>query len=145
MIREIDWEKGSALIGLVITLPLVMMIFFAIIGAMQAALIKQDMQYASYMAARQAVVSESYEDGLKAAQAAADKYAPASFKDGNAKVQLTYVGTATANAYQYGSLDWTKGNFIYCIVSADYNMFVPFGRSSVGCGTTMMIENNPHT
>lgn len=59
--QKIDWGQGSIeLVGFIVCLPMLMIMFIAVLSTAQIAVLKQNIEYASFASCRAAALSEVY-------------------------------------------------------------------------------------
>lgn len=146
--RKIDWKRGSAeLIGIGLALPVLCVLLIMIVGIMQAGIMRQTMEYATYMAARAAVVCETQQ----AAQTEATTTAKMTLQDSSfgididavtVSVQLVGGTSSTTNGSQ---IEWEKGALAKCEISVPYRSLINFQDTTMNSIIYMMVERPAHT
>ena len=140
LFKNIKWNKGSGeLLGFAICLPMIMFIICGLIMVLQLGLAKQSLEYATYSAARAAVVQHDMADARSAASASAD----ATLSSGtigveNIEVELEIVAGRTLAGTD--DIGWQKGALLRCTVTIDINTIAPFAGSRMASEIIMMIE-----
>ena len=133
ILSKINWRKGGGeLIGFVLVLPVLLMVFCAIIMAAQLGIARQSVEYTTYSAARAAVICENQAQAQQAAELIVGDmiYEIPGVEQGSARVTLqNYMGSV-----------WQKGGLIKCTVQVRVNTITPWPPSDVTADITMMIE-----
>jgi hypothetical protein len=143
-LKKIGFARGSGeLLGFAISLPLVMVIFCAIVMAAQHGVIKQRLEYATYTAARAAVVQENLASAQAAAALMADDVRVGAFGVRDIKVELETVAGRLDGGI--GNVRWEKGSLLKVVLTADVDTIAPFPDSELSSEITMMIERPANT
>lgn len=132
-LRKIDWRKGGGeLIGFALVVPLVMLIFCAIIMAGQLGLARQSIEYSTYSACRAAVICETQDQAQTAAELIIDDMVNTlpGVQPGSISVTLDNLT---------GSV-WQKGELVKCSVSVEVDTITPWTSSVITSDVTMMVE-----
>lgn len=132
-LRKVNWRRGGGeLIGFALVLPIVMMVFCAIIMAAQLGLARQTIEYTTYSACRAAVICETETQAQLAAEKVVDDmiYSIPGVRDGSAQVVI----------HNYTGNRWEKGGLVNCTVTVTVDTITPWTASDVTADITMMIE-----
>ena len=138
--KKIDWRSGvGELIGFAICLPLIMILLCGLIMVVQLGSAKQTLEYATYSAARGAVVQETFYQAKSAAEAfAASALETGTFGVSNIDVQIeTIGGTYDVSS---NSVNWEKGSLMKCVVTIDVDTIAPFADKRMSSEIIMMVE-----
>jgi len=139
-LKKINWKKGSGeLIGFAICLPMIMFIILGLVMILQLGLAKQSLEYATYSAARAAVV----QNDMASAENAAQGNAEAALNSGtmgieDIGVEIELIAGRTIEGT--GNIGWQKGALIRCTVSIDIDTIGPFRNSRMTSNIVMMVE-----
>lgn len=145
--KQIDWKKGSSeLISMAIVLPIIFMLIFSVIGIIQIGLIRQTLEYTTYLSGRAAVVCEDYNTALAQATSAAKMTMAESTFGANADevtVKLELVGGTSSTT---GSgIEWEKGALLKCQVIVPAYEFLSFSHKDLTSTIYMMVERPAKT
>jgi hypothetical protein len=133
-------RRGSGeIVGFAIVMPLLMLVFCALIMAAQLGLARQALEYSLYTAARAAVV----QDNIVNARNAANLMADAEIQTGTIGVtgydlQMEVI-SGTFNPAS-GGIRWEKGALLKVILTIDVDTISPFRDSQLASEIIMMIE-----
>lgn len=132
-LRKIRWRQGGGeLIGFVLVLPVIMLVFCAIVMAAQLGIARQSIEYTTYSAARAAVICETQNQAQLAAELIVD--------DMIYEIPGVEPGSASVTLQNYMGSTWQKGGLIKCTVKVKVNTISPWSSSLVTADITMMIE-----
>ena len=145
--KAINWRRGSSeLIGFALIIPLLATLMFTIITVMQLGLVRQSLEYATYMGARAAVVCEDYSTALTQAQTTARMTLGNStygVDQNSVSVRLELVGGTSSTS---GSgITWEKGALLKCEVSAPINQFINILSGDMTSCIYVMVERPART
>lgn len=145
--KKIDWHRGSAeLIGIGLAMPVLCLLLIMIVGIMQAGIMRQSLEYTTYMAARAAVTCETSAEAMEQARTTAlMTMADSSFGiDINAvTVDLQLVGGTSSTS---GSgITWEKGALVKCQISVPFRSLINFQDQTMTSIIYMMVERPAHT
>lgn len=138
-LKKIRWNSGNELLGFAIALPMILVVFCAIIMAAQLGLARQTTEYALYSAARAAVVQENLNDARNAAQTMAG----ATLDTGTIGVSGYNIELETvAGSFDVASglVRWEKGALVKVVLTVEVNTIAPFQSSVLSSELIMMIE-----
>lgn len=136
---------GEAL-SFIFAAPCMILVFVLLVAIIQTGLVKERLEYISYDACRKAVVQDTYDKGLKAAQKCVAADFPTSnikYVTGSENVRI-YISGLKAEPERYSKKDkqaWKKGIYVQCIVSAKINPVFAFMKKERSSSVIMMIEN----
>jgi len=145
--KAICWRRGSSeLIGFALIIPLLAALIFTIITIMQLGLVRQTLEYATYMSARSAVVCEDYSTALTQAQTTARMTLANStygVDSDNVGVHLELVGGTSSTS---GSgITWEKGALLKCEVTAPISQFINILDGDMSSCIYVMVERPART
>lgn len=133
IIRKVNWRQGGGeLIGFVLILPVIMLVFCAIIMAAQLGIARQSVEYTTYSAARAAVICENQTQAEQAAELIVEEMIY--------EIPGVEAGSAMVTLQNYMGATWQKGGLIKCTVEVRVNTISPWTTSTVTADITMMIE-----
>jgi hypothetical protein len=139
-LRKINWKRGSGeILGFAIVLPIILVVFCAIIMAAQLGLARQALEYSLYSAARAAVVQED----IISARAAAELVATAEIESGTFGVtrhDITLEVVGGSFDASSGLVRWEKGAMLKVVLTIYVDTIAPFGDSILSSEITMMVE-----
>lgn len=144
-LKKINWKKGSSeLIGFAMVIPLLAILMFTIINIMQLGLIRQTLEYTTYMSARAAVVCEDYNTALTQAETTA-KMTLANSTYGvdpdQVQVHLEVVGGTSSTS---GSgITWEKGALLKCQIAVPINQLMDVLSSGAMSSTLYIMVERP--
>jgi Flp pilus assembly protein TadG len=133
-------RRGNGeLVGFAIAMPMLMLVFCALIMAAQLGLARQTLEYSLYSAARAAVVQGDF----VSAQNAAEMMADAEIYTGTMGVtgytiELEVIG-GTFNPGS-GGIRWEKGALLKVVLTMDVDTISPFRDSTLSSEIIMMVE-----
>lgn len=146
--RGIDWRKGGAeLISIGLAMPIICMLIIMCVGIMQAGIVRQALEYATYMAARAAVTCDSQSDAVvQAASTAKMTMAGSSFGvDLDQMVVTVELVGGTSSATNGSGISWEKGALAKCRVTVPYRSLTTFTDETMSSAIYMMVEKPAHT
>jgi len=150
--KKIDWRKGGAeLIGIGLAMPVLCLLLIMIVGIMQAGVMRQSLEYTTYMAARAAVTCETASEAqAQATTTALMTIANSSFgiEVDAVRVSLQLVGGTTAASSAQSSLDgigWEKGALVKCQISVPFRSLISFRDETMTSIIYMMVERPAKT
>lgn len=114
ILKKINWRQGGGeLMGFTLILPVIMLVFCAVIMASQLGIARQSVEYTTYSAARAAVICEN--------QAQAQQAAELIVEDVIYEIPGVEAGSATVTLQNYMGATWQKGGLIKCTVEVKVN------------------------
>jgi Flp pilus assembly protein TadG len=139
-LRKIKWERGSGeLLGFAIALPLILIVFCAIIMAAQLGLARQALEYALYTAGRAAVVQNDFPSARNAAEmVAGTELYSGTFGISGFEIDIETVGGSYDASS--GTVRWEKGALVKVVVTIYVDTIAPFSDSVLSSEITMMVE-----
>ena len=145
--RKVDWKNGSSeLISMAIVLPVIFLLIFSVIGIIQIGLIRQTLEYTTYLSGRAAVVCEDYNSALAQASSAAKMSIAESTFGTNVEevsVKLELVGGTSSTT---GSgIEWEKGALLKCQVIVPAYEFLSSSHKDLTSTIYMMVERPAKT
>lgn len=150
--KKIDWHKGGAeLIGIGLAMPVICLLLIMIVGIMQAGIMRQSLEYTTYMAARAAVTCETSTEAIEQARTTAlMTIADSSFGiDVDAvTVSLQLVGgttAATSAKSELNGIGWEKGALAKCTVQVPFRSLINFQDQIMSSTIYMMVERPAKT
>ena len=147
--RKINWKRGSGeLIGFCLVLPMMCLILFSVVSLMQTGILRQTLEYATYMGARAAVVCENETIANASARQAvlstltAD-HSVGGFENEDVDINLDLVsGTSdTASA----GIKWEKGALLRLEVQVPYQLFYAGETRTMSSILYVMVEQPAKT
>lgn len=152
--KKVDWRKGGAeLIGIGLAMPVICLLLIMIVGIMQAGIMRQSLEYTTYMAARAAVTCETSTEAIEQARTTAlMTIADSSFGiDVDAvTVKLQLVGGTSSTsggaseAWQNG-ITWEKGALVKCQIDVPFRSLINFQDETMTSIIYMMVERPAKT
>lgn len=144
-LRKINWKKGSSeLIGFAMVIPLLAILMFTIINIMQLGLVRQTLEYTTYMSARAAVVCEDYDTALTQAETTARMTLANStygVDPDQVQIHLELVGgTSSTNG---SGITWEKGALLKVQVMVPINQLMDALTSGTMSSTLYIMVERP--
>lgn len=144
--KKINWKSGSAeLIGIGLAMPVLCLMIIAVVGIMQTGIMRQALEYATYMSARAAVSCETAEEAQRQAEATClmtmeDNSFGVETEDVDVDLQLV-GGTSSTN----GGITWEKGALVKCQVTVPFKSLISFSETNMTSIIYMMVERPART
>lgn len=154
--KAIDWRKGSSeLIGFALVLPALCILLLLSIGVIQTGLMRQMVEYSTYMAARAAVtcdveygtqgggVPDIVVDTAKATARATLQGTSFGVDIDDINVSIELVG-GTSSVFG-GGITWEKGALAKCTVTVPFKAVSSFEEKNMTSAIYIMVERPART
>lgn len=143
--KRINWKKGSAeLIGFALVLPVLCALIMISLGIIQTGVMRQSIEYATYMSARSAVTCDTYSKAQEQAKSTAIANLSSSAKTADqAKVTVTLVGGTSSTT---GSgITWEKGALAKVTITLPFKSIIDLKEHTMTSTMYMMVERPAKT
>lgn len=142
----VNWKRGSAeLISIGLALPILCLMIIVVVGIIQTGLMRQALEYATYLSARAAVTCETQQEAATQALTTAKMTMQEStfgIDVDNMSVDLELVGGTSATE---GGITWEKGALVKCQVTVPFRSLISFTDTNMTAILYMMVERPVRT
>lgn len=145
--RRINWRKGSAeLIGIALTLPVLCVLLLMIVGVIQSGIMRQSLEYTTYLSARAAVTCDSAEAAsIQARNTAIMTLEDNTFGIDLEQVRVTVELVAGTSDVGGSGITWEKGALAKCEITAPFKSIATFTEEQMTSTLYMMVERPART